>query len=368
MGTLGLLLLIPLVWPFVAKAIWSHEITLPQMGINLGVGVLVVLAGYYGSRYAQGYDIEIHNGRLTSKTSEHVSCEHSYSCNCREICTGSGKDRSCSTTCDTCYEHSYDVDWKLKTEVGDIKVSRVDRRGIFEPPRFSRAQPGDPVSVAKSYQNYIKAAPDSLFSKATEQTLKAQFEGRLPAYPDDVHDLHYVNRVIVQGVPVPDVARWNSDLQELLATLGPKKQVNAVLVMTNEVNPNFAEALRAAWLGGKKNDVVVVLGMPQYPEIAWTRVFSWTDRELFKVELRDDLQELHTLDRAAVMATLRKHIERDFVRKSMKDFAYLQNEVEPPLWLVVLLALGSLGVSVGVSMYFARNSGHYYRQNHRYRR
>ncbi|KWA84280.1 hypothetical protein WL29_23270 [Burkholderia ubonensis] len=356
MGTLGLLLLVPLVWPFVAKAIWKHEITLGELATNLAIGVLVVLAGYYGSRYAQAYDVEIHNGRLISKNSETVSCEHSYTCNCRQVCTGSGKDQSCSTTCDTCYEHSYDVDWKLKTEVGDIKVPRVDRQGTLEPPRFSRAQPGDPVSVEKAYQNYIKAAPDSLFNKATEDSLKAQFAGLLPAYPDDVYDLHYVNRVIVQGVPVPDLAQWNSDLQQLLATLGPKKQVNAVVVLTNLANPNFAEALRATWLGGKKNDVVVVLGVTQYPEVAWARVFSWTDRELFKVELRDELQNLHTLDRVKVLAAIRTHIERDFVRKSMKDFAYLQNEIEPPLWMVVLLAIVGLAVSVGVSMYFARNN------------
>lgn len=355
MGTLGLLLLIPLVWPFVAKALWKREITLLELMANLAIGVAVVTASYYGGRYLQGLDFEVQNGRLLSKVSEEVSCEHSYTCNCRETCSGAGTSRSCSTSCDTCYEHSYDVDWKLKTEVGDIKVSRVDRRGTTEPPRYTRAKPGDPVSVTKAYENYIKAAPDSLFNKATEQSLKAQFAPKLMPYPFDVQDLHYVNRVLVQGVSVPDVAQWNADLQDMLATLGPKKQVNAVIVITSEPNPNFAEALRAHWLGGKKNDVVVVLGVPQYPEIAWSRVFSWTDRELFKVELRDALQELKTLERSQVMGVLKEHITQGFVRKPMKDFEYLKNEVEPPLWLSILLAFLGLAVSVGTSLYLARN-------------
>lgn len=356
MGTLGLLLALPIIWPFVAKVRWKHEITILELLANLAIGVAVTVGGYYGGRHLQAADVEVQNGRLVSKASEHVSCDHSYSCNCKEVCSGSGSSRSCSTSCDTCYEHSYDVDWNLNTEVGEIQVERVDRRGVDEPPRFTRAQPGDPVSLSKPYQNYIKAAPDSLFNKATETTLKAQFAGKLVPYPADVFDYHYVNRFVSVGVPVPDGAAWNADLQQVLASLGPKKQVNAVVVLVNEANPNYAEALRAHWLGGKKNDVVVVLGVTQYPELNWVRVFSWTDRELFKVELRDALQGLKTLERSQVLGVLREHIEKGFVRKSMKDFAYLQNEVELPLWLTILLALLGVGVSVGASVYFANNN------------
>ena len=355
MGVLSLILLVPLAWPFFAKALWKREITLAEMGLNLAVGVLVAVGGYYASMHVQASDVEIWNGLLREKQSERVSCTHSYSCNCKQVCTGSGQNRSCSQQCDTCYEHNYDVDWNLKTDVGTVEIDRVDRQGIHEPPRFSRAKLGDPVALAKPFQNYIKAAPDSLFNASSEQMLKAQFQGKLLPYPAEVYDYHYVNRVITQGVNVPTLPAWNAALAQTLAKLGPSKQVNAIIVFSKENDPNYAEALRAAWLGGKKNDVVVVLGTPEYPKIAWVRVFSWTDKELFKVELRDELFNLQEVDIDKVMAVLATHIEKQFVRKHMADFEYLKNEATPPTWLAILLAVLAAGTSIGLSLYLSRN-------------
>lgn len=356
MGTLILILLIPMVWPFVAKVLWKHEITLPELGLNLLIGVLIAVGGYAASRYAQGLDVEIHNGALTSKASERVSCSHSYPCRCREVCSGSGSSKSCSQVCDTCYEHSYDVDWVLRSNIGTLRVSRVDSQGLREPPRFTRAQIGDPVSLSRAYQNYIKAAPDSLFNASMQQYLASRYEGKLPAYPSTVYDYHYVNRVIAQGVRIPDLHQWNEDLAKMLSRLGPKKEVNVVVVLTAEDDPQYAEALRGAWLGGKKNDVVVVIGAPEYPMMGWVRVFSWSDSELFKVQLRDGLQALERVGRAEVIALIDTHVGTQFVRKPISDFAYLKNEVEPPLWLALLLAMLAAASSFGSSLVLARNS------------
>ena len=355
MVTLALLLLFPLSWPFVAKAIWKHEITLGELGANVAIGVVVVLIGWYAGRHIQTADYEILNGQITSKASQRVSCDHSYSCNCRKVCSGTGKNRTCSTTCDTCYEHSYDMNWKLDTTVGGIFVSRVNRRGDVEPPRFTRAQIGDPVAQSHSYTNYVKAAPDSLFNTAIEKKALMQFDKLVPAYPGNVYDYHYINRVLTQGVAVPDASDWNRDLAMRLRNLGPARQVNAVILFTNQKDPQYATAVRAAWLGGKKNDVIVVLGTPSYPAIDWVRVISWTDEELFKVQLRDDLLDLKTADRTSVLNHLEQHIATQYKRKHMKDFEYLQSDIRPPTWALILLIILSIGSSTGASLYFARN-------------
>src|SRR4051812_22989724 len=66
------------------------------------------------SIFGQTMDEEVWNGHVTSKEQVRVSCSHSYSCNCRQSCTSSGKGgQSCTTVCDTCYEHSNDYDWDL---------------------------------------------------------------------------------------------------------------------------------------------------------------------------------------------------------------------------------------------------------------
>lgn len=356
MLTLALLLVFPLVWPFVAKLLWKHEITLQEMGLNLLIGVVVVLVGWFGGRYVQAMDVEVINGQVERKYSEKVSCEHSYTCNCRTTCTGAGSSKSCSQTCDTCYEHSYDIDWILKTTVGNIEVPRVDSRGTTEPQRFSRALVGDPVAKTHIYTNYVKAASSSLFNTSVEKAAVAQFSALVPAYPSKVFDLHYVNRVLTQGVSLPDLEAWNLELANRLRELGPRKQANIVVLFTQQTNPEYATAVRAAWLGGKKNDVVVVIGAPQYPAIQWVRVVSWTDKELFKVQLRDALLALKTVDRAKVLDTISEHVDKQFVRKQMKDFEYLSFDITPPTWMLVILALVSVGASVGASIWLAREN------------
>lgn len=355
MTSLALLLVLPLLWPIAAKHIWKHELTLGELGVNLGIGVLVAALGWLAGTYGPMTDTQVLNGEVTGKESRRVSCEHSYSCNCQEVCSGSGDSRSCSQVCQTCYDHDYDVDWILHTNLSDIEIDRVNRQGTQEPPRYSRAIVGDPVAQTNWYLNYIKAAPDSLFNIAAEQKAYQRFAAKVPAYPLAVHDYHYLNRVIPVGLSLPDQAEWNLALALRLRTLGPSHQLNVVVVLVNEADPTYAAALRAAWLGGKKNDVVVVLGVPQYPAVAWADVISWTDKTLFKVQLRDALAAMPAAAPDTVLPLIEQHIRAGYVRKPMEDFAYLKYQIEPPMWALILLAVLSTSASVATSLVLSRN-------------
>lgn len=361
METLVFLLIFPLAWPFVAKLIWGHELTVREIGINVAIGVVVVTVGWFGGRAAMTSDFEVHNGEVLRKEIQPVSCEHSYSCNCREDCsTDSTGRRSCSTTCDTCYEHLRDFDHVLVTNVGDVEIDRVDRQGVSVPPRYESARIGDPVALRKHFVNYIKGAPDSLFNALAERSAHQQFHASLPAYPDQVYDYHYVNRVLTTGPVIPDLANWNAQLAQLLRKLGPGKQANAVVVFTSSTDSAYADALRAEWLGGKKNDVVLVIGAPNYPEIAWTRVVSWTDNELFKSHLEQGVRDLKTATPEAVLGVLFEKTMAEFERKHMKDFEYLKWSIEPPTWLLWLLFVLSIVASVGASIWLSRNNERVY--------
>ena len=353
MEMLALLLVVPLIWPFVAKALWNKEITLNEMALNIAIGVLIVVAGYFGGKYSMTADQEVFNGQLVSKSHERVSCSHSYKCNCvTTYSTDSQGRRTSSETCQTCYDHMYDVNWNLDTTLGEIRVERVDRQGIDEPQRWTRAAVGDPVAQTHGFTNYIRGAPNSLFSAIAEKQALARFEKSLPEYPLSVYDYHYLNRVLAVGVNVPDAAAWNQELALRLRSLGAAKQVNFIVVFTKETDPAYADALRVKWLGGKKNDVIVVLSTPAYPKLEWARVISWTDKELFKVQLRDELQALKDVERTAVFDILERNVKSTFVRKPMKDFEYLENEIQPPMWLLACLFIFSAIASVGASGYF----------------
>jgi hypothetical protein len=122
--------------------------------------------------------------------------------------------------------------------------------------------------------------------------------------------------------------------------------VNAIVVIAKTDDPNYEYALRDAWEGANKNDVVLVIGSKNYPTIDFVRVISWTKNELFKVELRDNVQELGTIQRAPIMNLLQTQISKNFERRRMREFEYLKAEIDPPTWVlvtIIVLILGSMG-------------------------
>lgn len=329
-----------------------------QVAIVLGVSVLIVSAGWFLGRMGQTWDTEIMNGKVASKAQEEVSCNHSYQCRCKEICSTDSKGKkSCSNSCDTCYEHTNDYDWNLKTTVGKITIDRVDSQGVREPQRFTMAKIGDPAAATHLHTNWVRGAPNSLFRDRGAALLALP----VPDYPNEVHDYHYVNRALTVGVPVPDLAAWNLAIANSLRDLGPQKEVNFVIVFANTPDPTYSTMIENKWLGGKKNDVVVVLGTPQYPTIQWARVVSWTDNQEFKVGLRDRLMELGKAEVGPVMEVLTKEVSSRYSRKHMKDFEYLSSEVEIATWVMVTTLVLSLLPGAAL-MFGVFNSGNTYRR------
>lgn len=300
------------------------------IGCSILYSVAISSGFLYFGQSSKTDDIEILNGQITGKEKERVSCEHDYQCNCRTVttCTGSGKNQSCSTTtvCDTCYEHSYDYDWNLKTDIQDIEIDRIDRQGVNTPPRWAAAKNGEPVAIPHKYTNWVKAVPDSLFH-GNDKTLIETYMSQIPTYPGQIYDYHRINRVIANGVPLENLVQWNMDLSLLLRELGPLKQANIILIFTKSPDPNLANAIRSAWLGGKKNDITIVVGVPEYPKIAWAAVNAWTDKELFKVELRDSIVGLGEVNRETMMTTIHSYVKKFFERKPMADYAYLEDNI-----------------------------------------
>jgi hypothetical protein len=321
-------------------------------GMGLGLSVLVISLAFYAGIGAKTSDTEIWNGAVLDKAREHGHYLRPYDCNCREVCSGTGQSRSCRRVCDTCYEDRYTVTWSCSTTIGSYTIEHYDTtsKSVYkspDPQRWTIIKKDDPVSKAVSYTNYVKAVPQSLFRPAAAD-LKAKFASALPPYPINVYDFYKVDRVLAVGVAVPNLREWNDKLSDALKFIGPQKQVNAVIVFVNSADPNYEYALQDAWTGAKKNDVVLIIGTTSYPKIEWVRVLSWTDRQLFKVKLRDELQDFGTINVDSVISTLKSNIVANFERKRMRDFQYLKGEIDPPVWvivtalsLVILLFVGS---------------------------
>lgn len=350
MSSLFLLLLFPLCWPLVARYLWSARITWAEMGAQMAIACAVIGAGYALGNIGQTHDNEVWNGSVTSKKMERVHCRHSYDCMC--VSVSCGKD--CTTrVCQTCYEHIFDNDWNLYSDLGGMRISTIDRQGLREPPRWTRARAGDPVAQTHSFTNYVKAVPESLYH--ANPNLKLKFSGMIPEYPLRIYDYHYLDRVLTVGVSLPDLAQWNLDLANALRYLGPNKQANVIIVVVKTPDPAYQYAIESAWIGGKKNDIIVLLGVTSPPRIDWVRISSWTDRQIFKVQLRDALMIVGELDRTRVIDTIDVHTRATFVRKNMADFEYLKDEIEPPEWVIIALAILGIIGSLGLSWFFYEN-------------
>jgi hypothetical protein len=347
----SLLLLLAISGGFTAGALFWHRKKFERSLLIVAgvIGPLVVLIGYTVVLVHNRVDTEVWNGEVTKKVREEVACEHSYSCNCTT-------DKDGRVTCQTCYEHDYDVDWKVENTAGDdIKIRRVDRQGLDKPPRWAAIQIGDAVAQTHHFVNYVMGAKDSLFNTSEQKAIFAQYKAIIPDYPDDVYDYYKIRRVLTVGnVPMDELTlnAWNQQLALMLRPLGPRKQVNVIIVLTSVQDPNFANALRTAWLGGKKNDVVAVIGAGDYPKISWARVFSWTDNEAFKIQLADALQDKGTLDPVNTTALIGGWVNRDFSRKHMKDFNYLAWESTPSMSACTIIALLSLASTAGCIVLF----------------
>ena len=347
-----LLFLIPLLVAAGFFVAFKHKVTWQEFLTQSAIVIVLSVSSMAVTKCSNTADVELWGGKIAKKVRDKVSCSHSYQCNCRTQCSGSGKNRSCWTVCDTCYEHSYDVDWDLYTTNREyINIRRIDRQGLQEPPRWTKAQIGDPTMVAHGFTNYIKGAPETLFRQTG---LVEKYKGKLPAYPGKVYDYHYVNRLVTVRYSVPDAKQWNADLMNLNAEVGKEKQVSLGVVLVGHYSEEYFHALRQHWLGGKKNDSFLVIGVMKDGTIDWVNVISWAKFDIYRAELIDAIHKIGALDREKILAAFRDVTWQNFQRRPMKDFEYLSASVQPTMKQMIFLAIFNLLVAMGVGVLFAK--------------
>jgi len=357
--TLLILLALPLVVAAIGFAVSKGRFNWLEALIQAGVGILLMGGGYLSARYIKTADTEIWNGRIV-KTVGTQGCCHSYSCNCSTTClpnctTDSNGNMSCglscSEHCDTCYRHDHDFYWSAETTNREsVFHDGCNPPGTPAPAEWNQIVEGEPSAVEHSYVNYIKGAPGKFFRQSW---LLDRYKGKLPAYPR-VHGRYKADRFLLSaiGEALPDAGDLNGRLARINGDLGRAKQVNIIVVVTAEDSTSYAEALSEAWLGGKKNDLIVVVGVPVFPRIGWVRVVSWTDAQEVKDAIADRATALGEFDGRKLLSIVEQEVAAKFKRKAMSDFRYLLKEIEPPGWaLGILIALGLL-VSGGLQAWF----------------
>lgn len=361
MDSLMLLLFIPLAVPFAAKFIWHSTITFQEMGINCFVSVLLTVIVWGCGMYSKTADTEIWNGKITSKDRVHDTYLESYSCPpCHDVCSGSGENKSCTEVCSTCYRRHYTVTWKADSTVGGFVFEHLDEtsKSVYntkDPQRYNKCIVGEPASAERRYTNYIQGAPHSLFN--TEGKVNASFAKQIPQYPK-VYDFHRINRVISVGAKVPSqtITELNTRISESLRTLGPSKQANIIVILTEIDDPSFKYAVETAWLGGNKNDIVIFIGLDDHI-ITWADAMTWalnSGNEMFQVLMRDGILDIKTLDVNMLVPFIEKTVVSSYTRPKMAKYEYVKKDIHPSPWVIMIAFLVGLICSVWLTIHFHR--------------
>ena len=350
------LLVFPLIVGLVAVVLGEGKLTLKELLVQEAILVLVIGAFYGGSvlitHYSVAQDTEIWNGKVASKEETTTGCCHSYPCNpypCN--CNSKG---SCSTCWHTCYRHSRDIKWIADSTNNErVYSDGCNAPGTPVPERWQQIVVGEPTSVEHDYNNYIKANPQSILRR-TGATQK--FGDLIPEYPK-VFDYYRADEFLFMHVAVLADVKYkaNMALRIVNATLGAKKQLNIIIVVAKTSDLQYAEALRESWLGGKKNDIVVIIGAQNFPDLSFVSVISWSKSEEMKLAIRDHIMELKQFDVEKVLNIVKTEADKKFVRREMKDYEYLMASVEPPVWALILIFVLGLAASIFMTWYFLNN-------------
>jgi hypothetical protein len=317
---------------------------------NIGVAIFSMIF-FFIYLTTQASDFEIWNGQVVNKERNEVSCSHSYDCPpCKKVCTKrSDGSKSCHKECSTCYKHDYDVDWDVFTTVGTFTISRGagNEQGLRPPRDWKNAQIGDPAASEHGYENFLLIGDDSLTFKS--ESLEERYAAIIHGYPE-VYSYYSYNRVL--NTTKAGTSWLNDKVSKWLSTKGNQKQLNIIYILTEE-SPDYFVATMSKWAGGKKNDLIIMVGMDQSgKEILWFNANTYA-KGMNNRELITELKFM-SVGKPFTPQLVDAHlamIDEKFVRLPAETFAKKKSEVQIPLWFSLIMATLNLLASYGVSRY-----------------
>lgn len=175
----------------------------------------------------------------------------------------------------------------------------------------------EPVTDTRHFENRVKASP-SLFSYSPVPSNIVVFP-----WPQST-DLFISDRVMGTARQAINTLPWD----QMNAQLGPKKKVNVIIIGYGNQGMNISEYQESAWIGGKKNDLVICYGGEVGKKATWVRVFGWTEKNIVKKNLESLL--LMTPVNNNIIPKIQEEINANYEIKDWHKFDYLT--IEPPAW------------------------------------
>jgi len=351
----------------------KNEYFLQEFGIQVGATILYVsiiftLLFSYTTDLA---DTEYWNGKVTSfEYYEEWTEEVTYT---EEQCSGSGNNRTCRTVTKT-REDYHSPYWMYITSNGEeqtidqgaylnasskfgsskIELERSDKVSYNDGDKYiSYPNVIIPTAIPHSFTNYVTAAKGNVIHvKVPEQDIKQlEKDKKLVKYPSTYLGFYQesrLDRVIDTTKSISNISVIGENLNIISYKLGFTKQVNPIIYITDE-DRSFKDALSQYWSKAKKNDVVLILGIDKSTGIIqWSDCIAWTNNTDFEVDCKNKFQGLKAND-PKVLAIFEELIRTEFVRKPMKEFEYLKENITLEWYYQVLIVLGNIALTWFIS-------------------
>lgn len=333
------------------KVLFKKEITMREFGIHT-LASLAITALVYGVSYLFLYsktaDTEILNGFVTDKYRDTIICTEYSSCKNYYYKTeyyyaySNGKLKKRSRQVKV-FLYPTEFDWIVKTSLGDShEIERIDDRGVYPPPKFIAVNKGDYAASTNIYQNPLLITEVSLFNSSSNQNLFTEKElEEVPNYPK-IFEQYKFN-------PVLNATKFNtkeiSDLvRDRMRELGKKKELNTVFVLYNPATApaQYKEKIMEKWHGGKKNDVILFMGVDNTGIITEFSSVSYANNmgneflhSTLSMFMAGSTESLNTTTIDSIMNI----ISDEFKRMPASEFEYLIRDVKPSPFLSILIVL-----------------------------
>lgn len=308
------------------------------------VGVVVSVVFYFAAMMFAATSTEVWNGEVTSKERVYDPYTESYSC---------GTDSKGNTL--TCTRTVSRWRWDVNSNVGSWSDHTSSAAGV--PRIYANAKVGAPFARTKMFMNYQYVSDQTILVNKHDE-----YAGWLPDYPEiySGYQIHHALSNVVNVNNLDAMLSWAHK------RWGPAYGVNVIVVIVKDTDTGFADALRNKWVGGKKNDAVLVLYVDAEETVKKADAFSRSTQTKrnemqadFETILREESVRTGTYDFEKIVNVVDKALPY-FERENIEQYDYLMTDYNAQWWVVTLGVFVVGGISLAVAWRLGRDGIHGY--------
>lgn len=291
---------------------------------------------------SQTADIEIWSGKITEvKHIEEWDEWHPPKTETYTTTDSKGNTKTHTRTIPGYWEHHYSENYITTSDNGTIRVyetpdgKKFSDNFVNSTKELEEYYPvGQATASTHTYKNKVQSSnsvfktreidlndyPD-LFTYPTVQNKNYSIDRLLGNFKDKAIKSKYLDNI-------------NSNLNDTenpnnVEKVKSYKQVNLILANFGNKDEDYGYALQNYWENGNKNDIVVTFGTDNNGKPTWCHVFSWTEVEILKSDIREVIMSVEDIDKEFnnTLDKISDLIEEKYKRREFAEFEYIQIEL-----------------------------------------